>query len=178
MAGMLGLGRVFDLGAAVTPHDLSGGAVTGKRIHLDNCSALTVVVYKGAASTGTDPAFTFGAYAASSGGSKSTAYTGPTSAYVKAAATLAGTETWAAKTVKSSGGDYALSSNIVTLTGEEGNEGIYVFEVYGSQLPDGYPYFEVDSSDAGTVAQLGGVLYIKHDLTVQRTPTNLPAQNS
>lgn len=171
MAGMIGLGRVYDLGSAVVPVDLSGGAVTGKRIHLSRASALAVVVFKGAASTGTDPAFTFGAYAASSGGSKSAAYTGPTSMYKKSAATLAGTESWSKVAV-------TPSSNVVTLTGEQGNQGIYVFEILGSQLPDGNPYFEVDSSDAGSVAQLGGVFYLLHDLTVQRTPANLAAQNA
>lgn len=171
MAGMIALGRTFDLGSAVTPHDLSGGANTGKRIHVSRASGLAVVVFKGAGSTATDPAFTFNVYKASSGGSAAAAYTGPTSMYVKAAATLAGTETWTKTAV-------TPSSNVVTLTGEQGHEGIYVFEILGSQLPDGYAYYEVDSSDAGTVAQLGGVLYILHDLTVQRTPANLAAQNA
>lgn len=170
MAGMLALGRAFDFGNAVVPVDLSAAAVTGKRVHLSNCSALSVVVYKGAASAGTDPAFTFKCYAASSGGSGAAAYTGPTSMYKKSAATLAGTEAWSLVAV-------VPSSNVVTLTGEQGNQGIYVFTIYGSQLPDGFPYFQVDSSKAGTVAQLGGVTYIKHDLTVQRTPANLPSQN-
>lgn len=171
MAGQLGLGRVFDLGSAVKPVDLSGGAQTGKRIHLSRSSAVSVVVFKGAASGGTDPAFTFNVYKVSSSGSAAATYTGPTSMYQKAAATLAGTEVWSKVAV-------TPSSNVVTLTGEQGHEGIYVFEIYGSQLPDGYAFLEVDSSDAGTVAQLGGVMYILHDLTVQRTPANLAAQNA
>lgn len=166
MAGMIGLGRLFDLGNAVVPVDISAGAQTGKRVRLSRASACAVVLFKGAASSGTDPALTFNVYAAASGGSASTAYTGPTTMYQKAGATLANTETWTKVSV-------TPSSNVVTLTGEQGHQGIYVFEILGSQLPDGYSFLEVDTGDAGTIAQLAGVLYILHDLTVQRSVTNL-----
>lgn len=171
MSGMLGLGRAYDLGIAVVPVDLSGGAVTGKRIHLSRASGVSVVLFKGAASSGTDPALTFNAYAAASGGSASASYTGPTLMYKKSAATYTGAQTWSKVSV-------TPSSNVVTIASENGNQGLYLFDIYGTQLPDGFPFLEVDTADAGSVAQLGGILYILHDLTVQRTPANLAAQTA
>ena len=55
---------------------------------------------------------------------------------------------------------------------------MYAFEIFCSQLPDGYDYLEVDTAKAGTGGQIGSVLYVPHDLTVQRTPANLASQNT
>ena len=168
MAGMEALARVLDLSIAVAPVDLSGGANTGKRISLKNCSGVTVVIVKGAASSGTDPAFTFKEANAFTSGTSQNMATPPAYFWKKSAATLAGSETWTKVTA-------TYSSGAVTLTGEQGNQGIYVFDVLSADLSAGFDYIEVDNSDAGSVAQLGTVLYIAHDLLAERDPSTIAA---
>ncbi len=168
MAGMEALGRLDDLSVAVAPADLSGGANTGKRISLKNCSGVQVVIIKGAASAGTDPAFTFKEANADTSGTSQAMAAPPAYFWKKSAAALAGTETWTKVAA-------SFTAGVVTLTGEEGNQGIYVFDVLSEDLSAGFDYLEVDSSDAGSVAQLGAVLYIAHDLLAQRDPANLAA---
>ena len=171
MAGIEALGRVVDFSAAVVPADLSGGPLTGKRVSMKNCVGLMVVLYKGAASSGTDPGLTFKESTADTSGTTQNMATPPAYYYKKSAATLAGTETWSKVAA-------TYSSGTVTLTGEEGNQGIYVFDILSEDLSAGFSYIEVDAADAGTVAQLGGVLYIAHDLSTQRDPANLAALSS
>lgn len=171
MSGIEALGRLDDFSIAVAPVDLSGGANTGKRVSLKNCTGIQVVIIKGAASSGTDPAFTFKEATADTGGTSQAMATPPGYFYKKSAATLAGTETWSKVTA-------SFSSGVITLTGEEGNQGIYVFDVLSEDLSAGFSYLEVDNSDAGSVAQLGTVLYIAHDLLAQRDPANLAALSS
>lgn len=171
MAGIEALGRENDFSVGVAPVDLSGGANTGKRVSLKNCSGMQVVIFKGAASTGTDPAFTFKEATLDTSGTAQNMATPPAYFYKKSAAALAGTETW----VKVAA---TYASGVITLTGEEGNQGIYVFDVLAEDLSAGFPYLEVDSGDAGSVAQVGGVLFIAHDLLVERDPANLAALSS
>jgi hypothetical protein len=52
---------------------------------------------------------------------------------------------------------------------------ILVIPVLGTSLSDGYSYVSLDVADVGTNAQLGGVLYLLHDLTAGRAPANLAA---
>jgi len=171
MAGMEALGRAVDFSAAVVPADLSGGPLTGKRVSMKNTSGLLVVLYKGAASSGTDPGLTFKECTADTSGTSQAMANPPAYFWKKSAATLAGTETWTQVTA-------TYSSGTVTLTGEEGNQGIYVFEVLEQDLSAGFDFIEVDAADAGTVAQLGGVLYIAQGLKAERFPGNLAALSS
>ena len=171
MSGIEALGRLVDYSVGVAPVDLSGGAQTGKRISLKNTSGVQVVIFKGAASSGTDPMFTFKEATADTSGTSQNMANPPAYFYKKSAATLAGTETWTKVTA-------SYSSGVLTLTGEEGNQGIYVFDVLAEDLSAGFSYLEVDSGDAGSVAQLGGVLFVAHDLLVQRDPANLAALSS
>jgi hypothetical protein len=171
MSGIEALGRENDFSVGVAPVDLSGGANTGKRVSLKNCSGVQIVIFKGAASTGTDPTFTFKEATADTSGTSQIMATPPAYFYKKSAAALAGTETWSKVTA-------TYSTGVITLTGEEGNQGIYVFDVLAEDLSAGFEYLEVDSGDAGSVAQLGGVLFIAHDLLVQRDPANLAALSS
>ena len=168
MAGMEALGRLADFSAAVAPADLSAAAVTGKRVSMKNTSGLMVVLFKGAASAGTDPALTFKEATADTSGTSQIMATPPAYFWKKSAAALAGTETWSQVTA-------TYSSGAVTLTGEEGNQGIYVFDILSEDLSAGFDYIEVDTAKAGTVAQLGALLYIPHDLLAQRNPANLAA---
>lgn len=171
MAGMEGLGRLFDLSIAVAPVDLSGGAQTGKRCSMRNASAVAVVVFKdkgGVANT--DPQLTIKSYDAATSGNADTTTVTVDHYYKKSATTYDGTQTWSKVAI--------TATATPTLSGEGSSTGIYVFEIPVTAFPDGYPYLEVDSADAGTNAQIGGVLYIPHDLEVARTPANLASQNT
>lgn len=168
MAGIEALGRLIDLSVCVAPVDLAGGPETGKLVSLEAASGVTVVLFKGAASAGTDPSIEFQEAQDSAGTGLQVMASPPGHYYQKAAASLAGTETWTKKTA-------TYSSNVLTFTGEEGNQGIFAFEIHASDLSDGFAYVGVTLPDAGTVAQIGGALYILHDLSVQRTPANLAA---
>lgn len=171
MAGMEGLGRLFDLSLAVAPVDLSAGAVTAKRQSMKNATAVAVVVFKAAGAAGnTDPALTIKSYDAATSGNSDTTTVTVDHYYKKSATSYDGTQTWTKVAI--------TATATPTLSGEGSSGGVYVFEIPATALPDGYPYLEVDSQDAGTGAQIGGVLYITHDLEVQRTPANLASQNS
>lgn len=169
MAGMEGLGRLFDISAAVIPQDLSAGPVTGKRLSMRNASAVSVVVFKGKASGGTDPALTITSHDLATGGNTDSTTVVVDHYYKKSAASYAGTTTWTKVLI--------TATATPTISSEQGNEGIYVFEIRAGQLPDGYPYLEVDAQDAGTSAQIGGILYIPHDLQHGgRIPAQLQSQ--
>jgi hypothetical protein len=168
MAGMEALGRLFDFSVGVAPVDLSAAAVTGKRVSMKRQSGLSVVLFKGAASTGTDPAFTFKEATLASGGTLQNMANPPAYWWQKAGATLAGTETWSQVTA-------TYSSGVQTLTGEQGHQGIYVWDILSEDLSAGFDYIEVDASKAGTVAQIGALLFIPHDLMSQRLPSLLAA---
>lgn len=168
MAGMEALGRLVDFSVGVAPVDLSAAAVTGKRISMKRASGLMVVIFKGAASSGTDPAFTFKEATADTGGTSQAMANPPAYYWEKTAAALAGSETWSQVTA-------TYSSGAVTLTSQQGDQGIYVFDILSEDLSAGFSYVEVDAAKAGSVAQIGGVLLIPHDLLSQRSPANLAA---
>jgi hypothetical protein len=168
MAGIESLGRLADCSVGIAPVDLSAAAVTGKRVSVKNCSGLRVTIYKGAASSGTDPGFTFKEANAFTSGTSQVMATPPAYFWKKTGTTLAGTETWTQVTA-------AYTTGTITLTGEQGNQGIYVFEILAADLSAGFDYIEVDSIKAGTVAQIGSVMYEPFDLLVQRLPSNLAA---
>ncbi len=168
--GMEGLGRLFDASVDIGPVDLSTGANTGLRVSMRNSTCMTVLVFKAAAASGTgDPALTIKSYTASSAGSTDTTTVVVDHYYKKAAATYAITTAWTKVAI--------TATATPTLSSEATNAGLYAFEIRAAQLPDGYPFLSVDIAKASTVAQLGGVLYIPHDLEFQRTPANLPTQS-
>lgn len=168
MSAIEALGNVDDFGIAVAPVDLSSAAVTGKRFSLKTYGGVQVVIIKGAASSGTDPEFTFKECTAASGGTSQAMANPPAYFYKKTAATLANTE----QSVKVAA---SYSSGTITLTGEEGNQGIYVFDILDEDLSAGFAYVEVDSVKAGSVAQVGTVLYVGHHLKDPRDAANLAA---
>ena len=168
MAGMEALGRLVDFTDGIAPVDLSAGASTGKRVSMKRQSGLMVVLFKGAASSGTDPVVTFKESTADTSGTTQNMATPPLYWWQKAGATLAGTETWTQVTA-------SYSSGAQTLTGEQGHQGVYVWDILSEDLSAGFDYIEVDIAKAGTVAQLGAVLLIPHDLLSARGPANLAA---
>ena len=168
MAGIEALGRLVDFTVGAAPVDLSAAAVTGKRVSMKRHSGLLVVLFKGAAATGTDPAVTFTEATADTGGTSQNMATPPAYYWQKTAAALTGAETWSQVTA-------SYTSGAQTLTGEEGNQGIFVWDILSEDLSAGFSYIEVDVAQAGTVAQLGAVLLIPHDLLSERSPANLSA---
>jgi len=167
---MEGLGRLFNIAVGAAPVDLSAAAVTGKRVALSSTQSLAIVLFKGAGTAGDDPTVTL---------QQHTAATGGTSAnlpvidhyYLKDAATLAGTEQWVTKT-QSAAATIADPGGAGT---SAEHQQILVIEVNGAQLDDGYTHVSLNVADVGTNAQLGAVLYVLHDLYVQRAPDALAA---
>lgn len=165
---MEGLGRLFDVTTGAVPVDLSSAAVTGKRVHLKNATGVTILLFKAAGTAGDDPTVTLKQHTAASSGTSANLAT-IDHYYLKDAATLAGSETWtkvtqsAAATIADPGGAGTSAEH----------QQIVAIEVHASQLDDGYGWVSLDVGDVGTNAQLGAVLYILHDLVVQRAPANL-----
>lgn len=162
---MYKLGHTFDIGPAIVPVDLSGGAATGKRVQARNARNVNIVVYKGLEAGTDDPVLTLNQWQAVSGGAA--AALNVDHYWSKAAVSLVGTTTWS-KVAMASG-------RTVTLTSQAANQGIYLIEINTQDLTDGYDYISVDTADAGSTAQLGGILYILADLNVRRDPANLTA---
>jgi len=167
---MEALGRLVDICIGAAPVDLSAAAVTGKRVKLRDCGGLTIVVFKAAGTAGDDPTVTLKQHTAGSGGTTSNLAV-IDHYYLKDAATLAGTEAWtrvaqtAAATIADPGGAGTSAEH----------QQIIVIEVDAAQLSDGYTHVSLDVADVGTNAQLGTILYLRRDLTVQRTPSALAA---
>ncbi len=165
-----GLGRLFDLSIGFAPVDMQTAANTGKRVSLKHAGAVTIVLIKAVGTAGDDPVLTLKQHTAATGGTSANLaiidhYT------IKDAVALAGTETWSAVT--------QAAAATITDPGGAGtsaeHQQIDAIEVRAAQLSDGYAYVSLDVADVGGNAQLGTVLYILHDLAVQRKPANLAA---
>lgn len=171
---MQGLGRLFDIGSGIGPvADLAAGANTGHRVHLKNASAVTVVAYLGAVSAGTDTTVLDLQEANAATGGTLRDLDVITQWFVKAETVLDGDETWtkvtqaAASEISLTGATYAAQQLIVA------------FSVDAAQLSTDYEWISVDIADAGVGGTRAGcVLYLLHDLAVQRTPENLAQLNA
>lgn len=173
MAGMEGLGRLFNIGVAVQPVDINtSDAATGQRISMANSTGITVVAITNAG--GADD-LTFDVQQA-------TAYTSGTSNdldatngatgidhyYIKAETTNDNDEPWVKVT-------QTAASEVVVVGATYGAmQKIVAFYVGADQLADGYTHISVNVACTTSTAQLLTVFYILHDLAVQRTPANLP----
>jgi hypothetical protein len=176
MAGMEALGRLFDVSIGYLNIDLNTSGATGKRVSLKNASGVSILCVVPATGGTEDLTFDVQQATAASGGSSAdldnTGVAGSRGIdhfYIKAATTLAGTETWTrvaqteASEVVVSGTTYGASQCLVLI------------EVSASQLADGYSYISVNSPDPGSTARVCSVVYFLHDLAVQRRPANLVA---
>ena len=166
---MQGLGREFDLAVGLAPYDTNAAAGTGRRVSLQKAQAASFVFFKGAG-VGTDnPVLTLREHNAASGG---TSQNLPriTEWHYKSAASLAGTEAWVR-------GTQAAAATLTLGTPAQATlQGIYVVEVDGTWLSDGFSHVSMDIADTGAAgAQLGAVLVVVHGLYVQRKPVNLAA---
>lgn len=161
---MKGLGRVFDLSCGIAPVDLATSAVTGNKVSLKNCGGVTVVFFKeaGAASEATTLTVRESKDAAGTGIQDLDVVT---EYYLKSEATLDGDETWTR--VTQAAGDITPAAS--------DTQQILAFYIDADDLSDGYTHIQVNTADTTTAGQLGSVLYVLHDLKVQRDPANLPA---
>ncbi len=145
MAGMQGLGRVFDV-----VHDASGNMVS-----LKNASAVSFLVKSsGAASLAVVAAKVFGG----STQNWTTANGYGQTAFFWQEAAVNGTVAWTKQTA-------TWTTNSVALAGTTGYTS--VITIYTSQLADAYCYIQATGTNTTTCIAL------LHDLTVQRTPSNL-----
>lgn len=143
MAGMQGLGRVFDV-----IHDASGNMFS-----LKNASAVSFVSKSSGSNTLTlVAAKTFGGSTANWTTANGFGQTG----FYNENAGAIGTAAWSKQTS-------SWASNVLTL-GASGK--VDVVTVYASQFADSYDYIQ------GTAAA-GDLIALLHDLTVSRTPPNL-----
>ena len=157
------LGRLFDLSCGIAPVDLQTAA-TGKLVSLKRATGCTIVVFKGAGTAGDDQTYTLKEHAGTADS------TGQNLAiidtwYVKEEPTLDGNEVWVKKT----------QTAVATQTEADDAEvqQILCIEVDAAQLSDTYTHISLSNDGAGSNAQLGGVLYILHDLSYPATPANL-----
>lgn len=165
---MEALGKTLDLVCGIAPMDLRNATTAGNRVHLKNYGHVAIVLFKDAGAANDDPTIDIRQHTASTGGTSADLDV-VTHYHLKRETTLDGDETWERKTqaaaseVADPGGD--------TTSAEQ--EQIVVIEVDATQLADGYEWISADVTVGNTGAQLGCVLYILGDLTVQRTPANL-----
>jgi hypothetical protein len=165
---MHGLGRLFDIGLGAPPA-ATNGAVTGKRVHLNNCAGVTVVLVGGVATGGDDLQVDLQQHTASSSGTSADLDV-ITEYWLKSAVTIDNSETWTRYT-------QAAASEIAVAASETTDieQNILAFEVEATSLSDGYEWISVNVPDLGAGDKTLTVLYFMRDLAVQRTPANLAA---
>lgn len=182
MAGMHGLGRLFNLGVAVAPVDINtSDAATGKRLDMSGATGVTVVAITGTGGAD-DLVFDLQQHTAASGGTSKdleadtaagVAGTTETSFYhIKAETALDNDEAWVKVPVTTG----ASTSSEITVVGATYGTQQKLVAIYVSadQLADGYRWFSVNVACTTSTAQLLAVLYLVHDLDSQRAPVNLP----
>ncbi|MCZ4602923.1 hypothetical protein O3S80_03880 [Streptomyces sp. Lzd4kr] len=162
------VGRLIDVGLGCAPA-ATNGAVTGKRVHLRNCSAVTVLFVGGVATAGDDIQLDLQQHTASSSGTTADLDV-ITDYWIKSAVAMDNSETWTHYT-------QAAASEIAVAASETTDieQNILQFTVEASSLSDGYEWISVNVPDLGAGDKTLTVLYLPHDLNVQRAPHNLPA---
>ncbi len=173
MAGMEGLGRLFNIGNAVQPVDINtSDAATGLKLSMVNCSGVTIVAITNAGGAD-DLTFDIQQHTAYTGGSSNdmdatNGATGIDHYYIKAETTNDGDEAWVKVT-------QTVASEVVVVGATYGAmQKLVAIYVGADQLADGYTHISVNVACTTSTAQLLAVLYITHDLKTQRKPENLP----
>ncbi len=171
--GVKALGRVFDLGTGFVPVDLdTSNGFTGKRISLQGKTGVTVV-FIGAVGGAEDLTLDVQQATAYVNGTSNdmdsaNGAIGITEYWIKSETTLDNDEAWVKVT-------QAEASEVVVVGATYGVlQKIVQFEVFADQLADGYTHISVNAAITTSTPQLGTLLYIPHDLQVQRVPSNLP----
>lgn len=171
---MQGLGRIFDVGPAVAPVDINtSDAATGLRISMANAANCTILAYTlvGGADNITFDVQQHTAYVnGTSADLDSTAVatsTGITTYYIKAEVALDNDESWVKVT-------QAEASEVVVVGATYGiMQKLVAIHVAATQLGDGYSHLSVNVACTTSTSQLLAVVYLLHDLAVQRKPENL-----
>ena len=174
MAGMEGLGRLFDFGTGWAPTDVdTANAITGMRVSMAHATGITFLVSTLAG----------GAENLTLDVQQHTAYTGGTSAdldatavsdsrgidhyYIKAETTLDNDEAWVKVT-------QTAASEVVVVGATYGAmEKLIAIHVSADQLGDGYTHLSLNAACTTATSQIMSCTYVLHDLMVQRKPTNL-----
>ncbi len=171
---MQGLGRIFDIGTAVAPVDINtSDAATGKRISMANASGLTVIAHTlvgGADDITFDvqqhTAYVNGTSADLDAAAVATS-TGITKYHIKAEVALDNDESWVEVT-------QAEASEVVVVGATYGiMQKMVAIYISAAQLGDGYSHLSVNVACTTSTSQLLTVIYLLHDLAVQRKPANL-----
>lgn len=176
---MEGLGRLFDIGNAISPVDLdTANAATGKRIAVGSVgNAITVVLHL-AAQSATDLVIDVVQHTAYTGGTSKdleadvvagvAGSTALTHYYIKSEATLDNDEAWARVAT-------TADTSEITLTGATygDKECIVVLEIRASQLAEGYSHVSVNVSSTIAATKPISALYFVHELRYQRQPAKL-----
>jgi hypothetical protein len=172
---MRALGRLFDIGLAVAPVDINtSDAATGKRISMVDCAGLTIVAVT-LAGGADDLTFDVQQHTAYVSGTSAdldavgvAGASGVTAWHIKAETALDNDESWVEVT-------QSVASECTVVGATYGTQQKLVAIYVGSdQLAPGYTHLSVNVACVTSTSQLLAVLYIKHDLNVQRKATNLP----
>lgn len=170
---MYKLGYTVDVGSVTAPTDAHVGAVTGIRVNLKNAQSIAFFIIVGAAASGTDNVvLTFNEHTAKTGGT-TTALGAGTNAngigvwWLKTAAALAGTETWAKQTQS--------PSSTVTLAGASyaTNQALIAVQINTKDIDDGYDYVSCSVGALATVSRYVTIVPALTDLVSKRDPANL-----
>lgn len=164
---MEALGRLFNIASVIAPVDLAGGAATGTRVRVSDCSGVAFVYFAEAGTAGEDVDLDVQQHTAASGGTTADLDV-VTRWFSKRETTLDNDEVWVKHT--------QAAGSEVDLGDDEGeNQIIAVVEVPVASLSDGYGWVSVNTTDSGaTAGKLGCVLAITYDLQAQRSPELLP----
>lgn len=177
---MRALGRLFDVGLGVAPVDMnSGNGATGKRISMQGCEGMDVLVILGAAASGTDDvtidvqqhtAYTSGTSNDLDTAAVSTS-AGITEYFVKSETLLDNDEAWARVTQS--------DASEITLAGATyaARECVVGFHVRASQLGTGYTHISVDLTYATNAVRNATVLYLPVGLRYAGRPDRLGIAN-
>jgi hypothetical protein len=164
---MYQLGKSFDAGDVIAPASLTT-AVTGKRVMARNAQNVNFLIHVGAAGTGTeDLILKLQQFTASSSGTSAALVVDHV--WVKAAAALAGTETWT-KVAN------AATDGTITLPGATyaADELLIVAEINTKDLTDGFDYVGLTMPNTTlSNARVGSATAVLSDLTIRRSPANM-----
>lgn len=166
---MLKLGYTVDIGPLWAPVDLTTAGATGLRVALKNARSCIFVVSVAAAASGTeDLVFTLKEHTLASAGTTQN-FVNITTAWVKSATTLAGTETWAKIT--------QAASATLTLAGATyaAKQLELAVQVNAADLDAGFDYVSLSVADPGTVSRLGSGLTLLTDLQKRFDPASMAA---
>lgn len=170
------LGRLVDFGVGVVPVDMnSGDGATGKRCSLAGADGVDIVVFLGAAASGSDDvtidvqqhtAYTSGTSNDLDATGVSTSI-GITEYYYKSEVALDNDEGWTRVT--------QAAASEVTLAGASfaDKQMVVVIPVRTSQLGTDYTHISATISYATNAVRVGAMLYLLHGLRFGRRPDKL-----